>query len=144
LWSTACSSCHQSNTQPLERGQKIQALFVQAEAELEKAKQTVEEARRIPLDVSDYEARLSDSLTYLVEARPASHNLMLEETEDLTRRSRSISLEVQSDIHEKLGVFRGRLIVLAFVWFYILISVAVLIKYRRELEKRKSAKTENG
>ena len=63
MWASSCTACHGNGEPAIDRGKKIQALFVQAEGETEKAKLSIEEARRIPLDVSDYEARLSDSLT---------------------------------------------------------------------------------
>ena len=144
LWSTSCGSCHGDSGPQVERGKKIQALFLQAEDETEKAKQSIEDARHIPLDVSDYEARLSDAQTYLVEARPLSHNLSVEDVEELTRRSRSIAQEVQSEIHDRVNVFRGRYIVLFIVWFYILISIAAVYRYRRILERRRAARVEEG
>jgi hypothetical protein len=143
MWLTSCTQCHGDSTPEAERGRKIQALFTQADDEMTKARAAVDDAKRIPLDVADYETRLTDSLTYLVEARPVSHDLAVEQVEDLTRRSRSISLEVQSDIHEKLGVFRGRIIVLVLIWFYILISIAVIFRYRRSLEGRKASTQSN-
>jgi hypothetical protein len=144
LWSTSCTSCHQSATPEAERGSKIQALFLQTEGEMEKALTIIEDAKRIPLDVSDYEARLSDARTYLVEARPVSHKFSVDDVEDLTRRARSIALEIQSDVHQKMGVFRGRTIVLLLVLFYILISIGVIVRYRRTLEARKARfKTES-
>ena len=139
MWTTACNACHEPNSPEAERGSKIQALLTQAEAELDHARSSVEQARRIPLDVSDYEARLNDSLTYLVEARPVSHNLVVDDVEDLARRSRSIALEVQSDIHAKLIVFRGRIVILIAVWFYIMITIGVIVRYRGWLEKRRGA-----
>jgi len=144
MWSSSCTACHDSHSPASERGKKIEALFVQAEDEIEKARDSIEEARRIPLDVSDYEARLSDALTYLVEGRPVSHNLSVEDVEDLTRRARSIALEAQSDIHQKMSVFRGRTIVLILIWFYILISIAVIFNFRRLLERKASGKIEHG
>jgi predicted CXXCH cytochrome family protein len=142
MWSSSCSSCHKSESPAADRGNKIQALFTQAEAEVEKAKLSIEEARRIPLQVDDYEASLSDARTYLVEARPLSHDLSVDDVEDLTRRSRSIALAVQSEIHQKVNVFGGRIIVLIFVWFYILVSVAVVLRYRRVIERRRSKNSE--
>ena len=139
MWTTACTNCHDENSPQVERGKKIQALLTQAEAEVDKARASVEEARRVPLDVGDYEARLSDSVTYLVEARPISHDLNVDDVEDLTRRSRSIALEVQSDIHEKLSVFRGRFVVLIAVWFYILITIGVIVRYRRKVERARES-----
>lgn len=138
MWSTSCTACHQSTTPEADRGNKIQALFLQTESELEKARTSIEAAKRIPLDVSDYETRLSDARTYLVEARPVSHDFSVDDVEDLTRRARSIALQVESDVHQKMGVFRGRTIVLTLVLFYILISIGVVIGYRRRLEARRT------
>jgi predicted CXXCH cytochrome family protein len=138
LWSTSCTACHDADSPQAERGRKIQALLTQAEGEIDKARASVEEARRVPFDVGDYEARLADSVTYLVEARPVSHDLAVEDVEELARRSRSIALEVQSDIHEKVSVFRGRVFVLIAVWFYILVTVGVVVRYRRRLEGRQN------
>jgi hypothetical protein len=137
MWGTSCTSCHESGSPEADRGNKIQALFLQAESELEKARAAIDGAKRIPLDVSDYETRLSDARTYLVEARPVSHNFSVDDVEDLTRRARSIALEVESDVHQKMGVFRGRTIVLILVLFYILISIGVVTGYRRRLEARR-------
>jgi len=136
MWSSSCTACHEGDSPASGRGRKLQAFFVQAEDEIQKAYLAIEEARRIPTDVSDYEARLSDAQTSLVEARPVSHSLSIDEVEDLTRRARSIALEVQSDIHKKVSVFRGRVIVLILIWFYILTSIAVIFRYRRALEER--------
>lgn len=140
LWSTSCTACHQSDTPEADRGSKIQNLFLQADSEIDKARSTIDDAKRIPLDVSDYEVRLSDARTYLVEARPVSHNFSVEEVEDLTRRARSISLEIQSDVHQKMSVFRGRTIVLILVLFYILISIGVVVRYRRHLEAHRASR----
>lgn len=140
MWSTSCTECHKPDSPEANRGGKIQTLFVEAESELDKARGTIEDAKRIPLDVSDYEARLSDARTYLVEARPASHNFSVDEVEDLTRRAKSIAFEIQSDVHQKMGVFRGRTIILILVLFYILISIGVVVRYRRVLEAKKAAR----
>lgn len=137
MWGTSCTSCHQSGSPEADRGNKIQALFLQAESELEKARVAIDGAKRIPLDVSDYETRLSDARTYLVEARPVSHNFSVDDVEDLTRRARSIALEVESEVQRKMGVFRGRTIVLLLVLFYILISIGVVTGYRRRLEAKR-------
>jgi hypothetical protein len=137
MWATSCASCHKSGSPEADRGTKIQALFQQTEGDMEKARAAIEDAKRIPLDVSDYEARLSDARTYLVEARPVSHDFSVDDVEDLARRARSIALEVESDVHQKMAVFRGRTIVLILVLFYILISIGVVVGYRRRLEARR-------
>ena len=78
----------------------------------------------------------------MVEARPLSHNLSVEDVEELTRRSRSIAQEVQSEIHERVNVFRGRYIILSIVWFYILITIAAVYRFRRAVETRRDKQAE--
>jgi hypothetical protein len=141
LWSTSCTTCHEKGSEQADRGDKIQNLFLQAEDQMEKARVAIDDAKRIPLDVSDYETRLSDARTYLVEARPVSHDIAVDDVEDLTRRARSIALEIQSEVLQKMGVFRGRTIVLLLVLFYILISIGVVTGYRRRLEARRGTRT---
>ena len=138
MWSMSCSKCHKSGSPQAGRGAAIQALLTQAEDEVEKARASIEDARRIPLDVTDYEASLSDASTFLVEARPISHDVSFENAEDLTRRARSIAAEIQSDLGKKMGVLRGRTIVLLLVLFYVAISIGVVVKFRRELEARRA------
>jgi predicted CXXCH cytochrome family protein len=143
LWTTSCTACHEKGTEQADRGEKIQNLFLQAEDQMEKARVAIEGAKRIPLDVSDYETRLSDARTYLVEARPVSHDISVDDVEDLTRRARSIALEIQSEVLQKMGVFKGRTIVLLLVLFYILISIGVVTGYRRRLEARRGTRIED-
>lgn len=137
LWSTSCTGCHTSGTPEAERGDKIQTLFLSADSELDKARVAIDDAKRIPLDVSDYETRLSDARTYLVEARPLSHNFSVDDVKELTTRAASIAREVESEVHQKMGVFRGRTIMLLLVLFYILISIGVVTGYRRRLEAKR-------
>jgi predicted CXXCH cytochrome family protein len=141
LWTTSCTECHQPGSSQAERAKKIQALFVQAEEEIEKAKSAIEDARRIPLAVADYEARLADAGTYMVEARPLSHDLSVDNSEELTRRARSIALEIQSEVHQKMGVFKGRTIVLILVLFYVLISIGLARKFRNILNERRARRS---
>ena len=140
---TSCTGCHEKGSEQADRGDKIQNLFLQAEDQMEKARVAIDDAKRIPLDVSDYETRLSDARTYLVEARPVSHDISVDDVEDLTRRARSIALEIQSEVLQKMGVFKGRTIVLLLVLFYILISIGVVTGYRRRLEARRGTRIED-
>ena len=139
MWSISCSRCHKNGGPQAERGKAIQSLLIRAEAEINKARTAIEDARRIPLDVTDYEASLSDALTYLVEARPISHDLSVENAEELTRGARSIAAEIQGDLAKKMGVYRGRTIVLLLILFYVAISIGVVLKFRGEIETRRAA-----
>ena len=133
LWTSACISCHDAGSEAIRTGEKIQAVFTQAKEDVEKASLAIVQAREIPLDVTDYEARLSIAATYLVEARPLSHSLDVADIEEITRKSRAIAREVQGEIHEKILVFGGRKFIVIFVWLYILITIVAIQYYKRSV-----------
>ncbi len=131
LWVSSCAPCHEPSSEEARTGEKILALFTQAEEEIDRARQTIDLARRIPLDVTDYELRLNSAASYLVEARPVSHSLDVEAVEELARKSRSVAQELQGEIHEEIRVFESRNLVVALVWLYILITILALQLYKR-------------
>lgn len=135
LWRSTCLLCHETSSEAARTGEKILALFTQAKEEIEKAHQVVARASEIPLDVADYEARLNAAATYLVEAAPMSHSLDIASIEEITRKSRSISQEVQAEVHEKILVFEGRKFIVIFVWLYILITIVAIQYYKRSLRQ---------
>ena len=51
------------------------------------------------------------------------------------RRARSVGEEVQHDVYTKFGLSTTRRIVLAALWFYILMTVAILVAYKRRLRQ---------
>ena len=95
--------------------------------------QSTAEARAVPLDVRDYEARLDLAASYLAKARPRTHSLDPESVEELTRKARSIGEQVQADVAGELYVLEGRDLVVLFLWLYIVVTVAALQLYRRSL-----------
>lgn len=131
LWTTACVSCHPAGSEAARRGEKLLALFTQAEEEIGAAQRIIGQARQIPLDVADYEVRLSTATAYLEEARPLSHSLEVEAVEELTRKSRSVSQELQEEVREKIRVFEGHGAMAVFLWVYILITVLAIQLYKR-------------
>lgn len=134
MWATACTECHQAGGPEALKGQKIQKLLTEAEGEISKAGEVVDIAAKVPLDVSDYEAGLEEARTYLVQALPVTHSLKVEDVEDLTRHAHSIGVEIQNEVKGENKVFSGRKIILALVLFYIILTIAIIYRYRRVLE----------
>ena len=86
----------------------------------------------LALHVEDYLSRIEEARTYLTEALTLVHTVRLEPVEELTRRARSIGEEVQHEIYEKLDR-RPQQVGLAVFWFYLLMTLAVLVVYKRRL-----------
>ena len=132
MWA-ACADCHEESSEAVRRGDKILTLLQQTEAELDRAHESTEAARSVPLEVREYQSRLEMAATYLEEARPQTHTLDPSAVEELTRKARSIAHQVQSDVAGELHVLDGRSLVVLFLWLYIVVTVAALQLYRRSL-----------
>ena len=130
-WGTTCTECHDQASPAARRGQKILALLDQAHDQMGLAGQAMEQARGIPLDVSDYEARLEIAATYLQQARNRSHALDPDALGEITRKSRSIAGEVTAEIHEQMHVLTGHSFTAIALWIYILITIVAIQLYKR-------------
>ncbi len=128
-----CADCHEAGSNALVVGAKIVALLQGSRLELERAEQSLETARSVPLPVADYESRLEQAHTFLAEARPQSHSLDPEAVGEFTRKARSIAREVQSDVASEIHILEGRDLVVLVLWLYILVTVVALQFYRRSL-----------
>jgi hypothetical protein len=131
LLETACARCHGAGGPQVDLGLKMEALLAGTEGRLEEAARRVAQAEAVPIDVEDYKARLQEARTYLREALPAVHAASFERLERLVRRSDGIGREVGLEVHEKLQGLRARRLGLAVFWFYALLTVAVLVGFRR-------------
>ena len=60
------------------------------------------------------------------------HSVQLEPVDELSRRARSIGEEVQHEIYTKLDK-RPAHIGLVVFWFYVLMTLAVVLAYKRRL-----------
>lgn len=133
MWTVVCVECHDGESEAMRTGAKVLTLLQQTEAEIARAHESTASARRVPLDVREYESRLEMAATYLEEARPRTHALDPESVEELTRKARSIAQQVQHDVANELHVLEGRDLVVLVLWLYILVTVAALQLYRRSL-----------
>ena len=128
---TQCTTCHAAGSRQEALGRRLWTEIQAATTEVDKAATLTTEAERVPLNVEDYRARLEEARTYLREALPAAHGAQEDLVSGLTARARSVGQEVQSEIYAKLGHLRTRRLILIVFWFYLLITILVLRRFRR-------------
>lgn len=129
---TLCAECHGEASEETLVGEKIHTLISAARAEVEAAEELLEEASKVPLHIEDHLGRIEEAHTYLTEALPLVHGVSVEPVEAVTRRARSIGQEIQHEIHPRLDNRTAR-IGLALYWFYVIITVGILVRYRSRL-----------
>jgi len=139
LLEAICKTCHEPGSRQVELATQMKTLYAAADADVASAREVLAQAAAIPLYVEDYEARLEEARTSLTEALPAMHSVNLEEIEQLTGRARSIGQEVESEIRGRLDSRRWRGVGLLFFWFYLIVTVAALIHYRRSAAREAGA-----
>ena len=128
---TQCTSCHAAGSRQEALGKRMWTEVQAATAEVEKAAVLTTRAEKVPLNTEDYRARIEEARTYLREALPAAHSTQEDLVLGLTSRARSMGQEVESEIYAKLGHLRTRKLVLIVFWFYLLVTILVLRRFRR-------------
>lgn len=128
---TVCLKCHEPGSTQVQMAATFKALFGGAQEAIDRAGAVVERAAAVPLYVEDYRARLEEARTALMESFPVMHAIEITRVERLTQRSRSIAREVESEVEGKLEGRRWRRVGLMIFWFYLLLTVAVLVRFRR-------------
>ena len=126
----SCETCHPKGSPPLQLVGRMKTLYDTARDDLERARSTVKEAAAIPLNVEDYLARLEEAKTSLLEVMPMMHALDVKLIESLTSRARAIGDEVESEVAEKLHARKWRQVGLGLFWFYLLLTIAILMGFR--------------
>ncbi len=126
-----CARCHEAGSRQADLAAQMRTLYMAASEDIERARGLVDEAAAIPLYTDDYEARLEEARTSLIESLPAMHSLDISLIEDLTHRARSIGHEVASEVGGKLEGRKWRRVGLMIFWFYLLVTVAILARLRR-------------
>ncbi len=133
-----CADCHGEGSAEAELGARIHLLLDAARQEIDRAEEMALEGGELALDVEDHLSRVEEARTYLTESLPLVHAVTLEPVEELARRARSIGEEVQHEIYVKLDRRPARLGLVVF-WFYLLMTVAVLVVYKRRLARQEAA-----
>jgi len=127
----SCGSCHDENSEQVSIGEKMDVLFERAEEEVKEAEGLIEKARTVPLYVEDYEARLQQAHSFLLEAEPAVHGVSLGEVERFTQRARSLGEEIQFEIQSEFSDLRLRRVGLIIFWFYLILTMAIIYRFRQ-------------
>jgi hypothetical protein len=130
-----CLDCHDQDSAQYATGKKMGVLFARAVEETDKALEAIAEAQSIPLFVEDYYARVEQARTYLLEAEPAVHSVSLSEVERFTRAARSMGEEIEAEIEGELAELRLRRLGLVVFWFYLLLTIWILYRYRQNALK---------
>jgi hypothetical protein len=134
-----CDSCHKPGTPEGAVAGRIQAMLADASVQIDRARERVSRAEKIPLYVEDYQARLEDARTSLMEAAPATHTVDTTAVEPHTRRARSIAAEVSREVDEKLKGRWWRYVGLGLFWFYLILTAAILLRWRRRAIARSTS-----
>ncbi len=127
-----CEQCHDQGSEQVRLGRQLLTVLKTAGEEVDAAERLTAEARRAALHVEDHLSRIEEARTYLTEALPLVHSVRLEPVESLARRARSIGDEVRHELYDKMDR-RPAHIGLAVFWFYILMTLAVLVVYKRRV-----------
>lgn len=138
--SRTCEDCHSKGSSEFETGEKISVMLSQTKEEIEKAEKTLDEAEQIPIAVEDYKARIEEAKTFFTEALTLTHSLSLERSEEVLGRARFISKEIEREIHEKTRNLKWRRFGLFVFWFYLFLTIFIILRYKRWIAKRKSEK----
>ena len=127
---TMCVNCHDEAGPEVAAGRALDTDYHVAADEVSKAEAMVTRAERVPLRTDDYRARLVEARTYLREALTAGHAVQPEVLASYTVRARTVGQEVQHDILGKLGNIRTARLLLVLLWFYVLVTAAILYRMR--------------
>ncbi|OGF53355.1 MAG: hypothetical protein A2Z21_07920 [Candidatus Fraserbacteria bacterium RBG_16_55_9] len=127
-----CNLCHLPDSKAVTLAEKLKVLLVGAQQAVEEAEAALIEAEAQAYEVSPYRSRMIEARAYLIEALPVQHSLDVAQIEELTRRARSISEDVRSQVHGLLSVRSLRLVGLALIWGYLVLTLIVILLYRRE------------
>jgi predicted CXXCH cytochrome family protein len=127
---TNCVQCHEEGDADEKLGGRMLADYQSALAEIARAERVIAEADAVPMPTEDYHARVEEARTYLREAMTAAHTVQPEVVAGFTLRARSVGTEIQGELRKKFADARvGRLALVVF-WFYVLVTVGILRRYR--------------
>ena len=143
MFDNTCSRCHDPSSGAYKIGQQIKALVLEADDQIDKARELIKKAKTQGQDVSEYQTQLEQANTDMLQVVPVTHTLILSEVEPITSSARTVAGEITSSVHNYLESLRMRKVGLGIVWLFIFFVVVVLyLKVKRadeeyEAEKKK-------
>ncbi|NHZ73113.1 MAG: hypothetical protein GWP16_01420 [Nitrospirae bacterium] len=133
-----CAECHGDGSDQAVLGHKIHALIDSAGGAVAEAEELVHRADTAALEIEDPLSRVEEAKTYLTEALTMVHTVSQEPVEQLTRRAQSIAEEVEHELYAKLDPRVARIGLVLF-WFYLLMTLAILLIMKRRLRSEVEA-----
>jgi len=133
-----CAECHGEGSDQAILGHKIHTLIESASEAVAGAEELVHRADQAALEIEDPLSRVEEAKTYLTEALPVVHTVSQEPVEQLTRRAQSIAEEVEHELYSELDR-RVAYVGLALFWFYLLMTIAILVILKKKLTSEAEA-----
>ena len=124
-----CIDCHEAGSDQVALGVDIEQLLREAKEEVAAAELALFKAHRVPLNMRDHEALVSDAREYLRRAGAELHSFQREPIEELARASRSVAFKVHEEINQRVERKSARTL-LYFTWFYAAVTLGVLGRFR--------------
>lgn len=143
MFDRTCLKCHDTGSGAYKRGQQIKAMILEAEEQIDKAKELIVKANSKGQDVSGYENQLEQANTDMVQVLPVTHTLNISEVEKITSNARTVAGEISSSVNKYFKSLRMRKVGLGIVWLFIFfVSIILYLKVKRadkefELEQEK-------
>ncbi len=140
LFSDSCKKCHSEDSREYKLGKKIAIMLENTRDEIMRTEKILGEAEKIPISIEDYRARIEEAESYFTEALTVTHSLSLEKCEEILGKARFIAKETEGEIHQKIRNLKWRKFGLFVLWFYLFLTIFIIIRYKKWLIKRKSEK----
>ncbi|MGE0353369.1 MAG: hypothetical protein AB7I33_10610 [Gemmatimonadales bacterium] len=123
--STVCDKCHASDTRLHQMGVDLQHRLTQVDADMESARQAIGQLQLAGRRVDDYRFRYQTALTYYLEIAQAQHRLDPERLDDLERKVRSISVDLDAAAEVSREEHWEEKLLLIPVWFLTLSAIVL-------------------
>lgn len=138
--SGTCGKCHSKDSKEFKTAEKLSTMLFQTKEEIKRAEKILDDAEKVPIAVEDYRARIEEAKTFLTEAIILTHSLSIEKNEEILGKARFISKEIEREIHEKMRNLKWRRFWLFVLWFYLFLTIFIIMRYKRWLTKRRVEK----
>lgn len=131
-----CGSCHAPDSVAGQQVTEIHDTLLNAEAALEEAEATTQQAAALGMIVTEEESMLTDAFTRLITARAAQHTVDIDTIEAETETALDLSEQVQTLAEAKIASSQSRRQALIGVFAINLVIIVSLVLWRRELSKK--------
>ncbi len=137
--SATCDGCHADDTRLHQMGVDLQRKVVQADQDMASAERAIAQLSIAGERVGYYRFRYQTALTYYLQIAQAQHSLDLEKVDDLSRRVRSVSIDLGAAAEARAESRWEHKLILLPLWFLTLSAVALAWLALRGLRARREA-----